>query len=277
MKMINGFPEYEAGGKLLQTRTANLNAGPITFTYTPTYDGVVTSTACTPVPTDVEIEVHVVINGHDVASSGCLPNAGGAYQIVNGWEFTSVGLAVGKPATITFTATAYRQTLDKAGNEVPGKATDAPVGTYAVAIWQRLPYDQYPLPHRPKVLPKLNLNQYGIGGPDGTVMTMMSKPSDPLAAQTLTFTMPTCPASNSGDDSCVSGAATSQTPGSLAITVNGVSIVDAEFWDYLGGGWGFDLGPDTPGLNLKAGQPVILTVTPLHVTGAWEVGIGTDQ
>jgi hypothetical protein len=263
VKLINGFPEYALGGHLVVTRSAPLRGGPISATITPTDLGFVFSDICTPTDPTIGVMIEMSFGSAGRLTLSCEAMQGG-YSSSD--PLPADGVHAGVPTTVTFTPKAFRLTLDAEGNEVSRKPMAVPSGTFSVALWQKVPFDQYPLPPRPKKLPVLDIDQFGFGNAND-VNQVRSDPSDPLAPRTLTFTMPDCGKAVNGN--CNITAATSQTPGYLHIAVNGVVVSTAAFWDYTGAGSSFDIEPALPGITLHAGELVTVTITPEHVTGAW--------
>ncbi len=262
VKMINGFPEYAIGGKLIGTRTGSL-AGPLSLTFTPTALGFVFSDTCTVDDPTIEIDINISIGPAMKMMFSCSTAASG-YASED--PVAADRITPGSPTAVTFSPTAFRLTLGTDGEETSRKPMAVPAGSYSVAMWQKVPFGQYPLPPRPKKLPVLDVAQYGLGNAPET-QTVYSDPANPLAPRTITFTMPDCAKAVNGN--CNQTAAASQTPGYLHIAVNGVTVNTASFWDYTGGGSSFDIESAMPGITLHPGELVTVTITPEHVTGAW--------
>ena len=259
---VNGFPEYAVGGQLVATQTAPLNQS-ISLTVTPTDLGLVFSNRCSVADQNVDIEITVALGGRHEATLGCA-TSGGNYASVN--SLTTDLPTTGVPTSVTFSAHAYRVSTGSDGDQTGRTPVALPAGTYAVGVWQKLPFERYPLPPRPRTLPALNIEQYDLGDP-ATVQTVQSDPTNPLAPQTISFTMGTCA---NGVTNCNPTAATSQTPGLLHIAINGVEVNTAEFWDYGGDGSMFNIEPAMYGnVHLHAGEVLTITITPQYVTGAW--------
>jgi len=263
---INGFPEYAIGGHLVATDTAPLNK-PISLTITPADLGLAFSDRCSVADQGLDVEITMALPGGNGLMVGC-GAGGGAYASQD--SLAAAGLTPGVPASVTFSAKAYRVTTGANGEQTGRTPVALPAGTYSVGVWQKLPFDRYPLPPRPKTLPALHIGEYDVGDAPH-IMTVHSDPTNPLTPQTISFTMPTCAKVAT---SCNATAATSQTPGVLHIAVNGVEVNTAEFWDYTGGGSMFDIESGLPnGPNLRPGELVTITITPQYVTGAWEFAV----
>lgn len=262
---INGLPEYADGGHLVATRTAAFTQT-ISLTVTRTDFGLQFSNRCPVVQPSVQLEVTMTLRDGTHLLVGC--STGAMYS-------SDASLAheikPGVPTVLTFTAKAYRVTTGPNGEQTSKTPVAAPPGAYSIGVYQKLPFDQYPLPPRPTKLPALDVMPFGLGTGSGGIKTVDSDPNDPLAPRTLSFTMPECPTTAAN---CNPAVATSQTPGFLLITINGVAASTAEFWDYSGGGWMLNI---VPGMNdklpLHAGERVTITVTPRYVTGAWKFAV----
>jgi hypothetical protein len=265
IETVNGFPKYAAGGQLVATQTAPLDKS-ISLTITPTDLGLEFSDRCSVADQGLEVEITMALAGGSKLMVGCNAS-GGAYASE---DSRADHLTPGVPTSLTFSAKAYRVTTGSNGEQTGRTPVAVAAGTYSIGVWQKLPFDQYPLPPRPKTLPTLNIAQYGLGE-GASVKTVRSDPDNPLAQRTISFTMPACVKATTN---CNPTAATSQTPGFLHIAVNGVAVNTAEFWDYSGGGSSFNIEPDMPNApHLRAGDLVTITITPQFVTGAWEFAV----
>ncbi len=265
IETVNGFPKYAGGGQLIAAQTAPLDKS-ISLTINPTDLGLEFSDRCSAADQSLEVEITMSLADGRKLTVGCSAS-GGTYASE---DSQADHLTPGVPTSLTFSANAYRVTTGSNGEQTGRTPAALPAGTYSIGVWQKLPFDQYPLPPRPKTLPTLNIAQYGLG--DGaSIKTVRSDPTNPLAAQTISFTMPACVKATAD---CNPTAATSQTPGFLHIAVNGVAVNTAEFWDYSGSGSMFNIEPDMPNApHLRAGDLVTITITPQYVTGAWEFAV----
>ena len=266
VNLIDGFPEYAIGGRLIGTIDGSLNGGPKTLTVTPTDLGFIFSARCSMTGPATEIDINISIGTAYLSSfDGCDGTNGGGYYGVS--PIPSDEVQPGVATTVTVTIVAYQLTLDSQGQQTGRQRIAPPDGRYSFGIWQKLPFTAYPLPPRPKTLPTLDPKGDVAGQGPGSLV-VHSDPADPLAPRTLTFRMADCPTADTVDN-CNPTMAMSATPGLLNIAVNGVTVNTAEFWDYSGGGSGFDITPDVGGLHLRAGDQVTVTITPQYVTGAW--------
>ena len=257
VRTIEGFPEYASGARVVAARSAALPERRIEVTIVPTTLDLVVFTRCDGTGEQVELEEKVTVNGHDFVGGGC----GGASR-PHGWE--GLDVAVGKPATFVMTITGAQRS-DETG-DVPVAVPDA--GTFGLAIGERIPFDQYPLPPRPATLGPLTTTL--MAGctealcPDATIIR--SDPADPARPVRQTLAWKTL-------DSIDMVA---QTPGLLHVRVNGVEITTGEWWDYQmsgsgmygdkDGGWKREFG-----LEPRPGDAVTIEIVPEHLTGAWQV------
>ncbi|MFG3578246.1 hypothetical protein [Micromonospora chersina] len=256
-RTIEGFPEYANGARLVAVKSAALPERRVELTFVPSTLDLVVSTRC-----DYPLlQEQLSINGHVYDSQG---DCGGV-NLGPGWDRYDV--AVGKPATFVLTITGTRP-LDQSGEirtEVPAS------GTFGLAISERTPLDQYPLPSRPSGAPgPLALPAGCTEVPCQGFVIIRSDPADPSRPVQQTVTWKTT-------HSIVLAA---QTPGLLHLRVNGTEIKTGRWWDYAGnpdgmygdedGRWKRDFG-----LDLRPGDPVTIEIVPERITGAWQVIFAT--
>ncbi|MGY0005924.1 hypothetical protein [Micromonospora sp. I033] len=132
IRTIEGFPEYANGARLVAVESAALPERRVELTMVPSTLDLVVSIRCD----DALLQQKLSINGHDYPSQGDC----GQVHLGPGWDRYDV--AVGKPATFVLTITGTRP-LDQSGEirtQVPAS------GTFGLAISERVPLDQYPLP-----------------------------------------------------------------------------------------------------------------------------------
>ncbi|MFR9777207.1 hypothetical protein ACL02O_14235 [Micromonospora sp. MS34] len=256
-RIIEGFPEYAHGARLVAVKSAALPQRRVELTIVPSTLDLVVSTRC-----DYPLlQEQLSINGHVYESHGDC----GAVQMGPGWD--RYGVVVGKPATFVLTITGTRP-LDQSGEirtQVPAS------GTFGLAIGERTPLDQYPLPSRPSgALGPLALPAGCTEVPCQGFVIIRSDPADPSRPVEQTVTWKTI-------DSIAMDA---QTPGLLHLRVNGTEIKTGRWWDYAGysdgmygdqdGRWKRDFG-----LDLRPGDPVTIEIVPERITGAWQVIFAT--
>jgi hypothetical protein len=178
-------------------------------------------------------------------------------------------VSVGKPATFVMTITAAHRP-DDTGGDVPIPDT----GTFGLAIGERVPFDQYPLPPRPSG-PLAPLPEVLPAGcteelcPDAVIIR--SDPADPTRSVRRTLTWAAL-----GSVDMIA-----QTPGLLHLRINDLDVTTGEWWDYAMSGSGMYGDKDDDwkrfGLSLRPGDSVTIDVVPEHMTGAWQVVFTPDR
>jgi hypothetical protein len=260
VRTIEGFPEYASGARVVAAKSATLPELRIEMTVVPKTLDLVVFTRCDDIGEKIGFEEKVSVNGHDLARGGC----GGVHR-PHSWD--GLDVAVGKPATFVMTIIA-RLRLDETDD---GEVWLPDTGTFGLAIGERIPFEQYPLPPRPSgALGPLG-GQSGLPTgctealcPDAVIIR--SDPADPTRPVRRTLTWKTV-------DSIDMIA---QTPGLLHLRVNGVEVTTGEWWDYDMNGYGMYGDQDGDwkrqfGLDLRPGDPVTIEAVPEHITGAWQV------
>lgn len=260
-----GFPEYDSGARLVASMTAPMSDRTVSLTWTPTTLKFIYAEECTGIPPGIGVSTEWLVNGKFmVSSSGC--GGSGGFEPA-GW--TSAGIEIGKPATITVNLT---------GAVLIGP-TDAPTsvpntGTVGVAIYERVPFEDYGFPARPERLKPLKANS-GCPHLNGAAHVVRSDPSDSLKPMSLQVEW---------RDHLVYYHQT-QTPGLLHIAINGIQVKTAEWWNYLAmeHGWWWDTASatgfaDHPGwVQPRQGELVTITVTPEHFNGAWHFAVARQD
>ncbi|WP_410809630.1 hypothetical protein [Micromonospora sp. 067-2] len=259
VRTIEGFPEYANGARVVAAKSAALPERRVEVTVVPTTLDLVVFSRCDSAGEEVVLEMALTVNGHDFSGGTCA----GALR-PRGWK--DMDVAVGRPATFVMTITrAKRAGSAEAGDvQVPIPA----VGAFGLAIGERVPFDRYPLPPRPAALGPLD-QAFPAGCTEAAcpqAVILRSDPADPTRPVRQTVTWKTM-----GSIDMVA-----QTPGLLHLSVNGVQITTAEWWDYTRGGNGMYGDRDGGwkrefGLDLRAGDPVTVEAVPEHLTGAWQV------
>jgi hypothetical protein len=233
--LIDGFPEYDAGGRVVATEVAHFPERTLSLTLVPTTLNLLIATRCEP----SSVSIEVAANGHTMFSGGCgeTPSmhrfGDDATQMYQGY-----GLEIGRPATFTITV----------AGPLPAE------GEYALAVAEAVPFADYPLPPRPEVLFPLTLDN-GNRSDRPVQARLDSVPGNPLVPVALTVIY------RDG----LEGQIAAQTPGFLRVSVNGTPVVTHQAWNYLAEPMTFWFEvPDIP-----EGTTVTVTVEPEHVTGAW--------
>jgi hypothetical protein len=248
---VERFPDYVHGARVLaQTTFGALETGAVTVEPA---GGLVVATRC--LPADMTLEM--VING-----SPRQMTCGGVARYGE-QDLRAVGVEPGEPTTITVSQPEWP------GEDEPGQAPQRQ-GVIGMAVGEPVPLDEYPFPPAPGPLPPL---------PDApadwdVLATLANDPDDPLAPRSLELPQ----------EHDVDFYVLSQTPGALHVRLDDAEFMSCYTWDYSpataeptqlafdnGCGeerlWGDSDDPPGPG------DTVTVTVTPEHVTGAWEVRI----
>lgn len=271
-----GFPEYTSGARLLTFASAPMSERKVSITWIPTTLDIMWSGKCAHMADGMSVETELRVNGKLMAAGGCVKT--GRFHGEKAW--TDAGVQIGKLATISITvleAEVYRSDDWQQGvtpTPIPASAT------VAVAIYERIPFEEYPLPPRPAQLRELDPSMGCFGASYSAQDTrkpqvVRSDPGDPLKPKTLRVEW--------RDN--LKFHYRSQTPGLLHVDVNGFRMATGEWWDYeaqdIGSGW-TTTSPryrdDLRGwVEPAQGETVTVTVTPEHVTGAWQFHIFRSQ
>jgi hypothetical protein len=177
--------------------------------------------------------------------------------------WAATGLAVGELATITVTMTRAVAVTDRA-------STLPTLGTFALAVAERVRFEDYPLPPAPAPLPRLEPSDAQF-----SYLELHADPADPNRRVEREFRWEGLELT--GCDVFGLGAAwvfvtmVSQTPGFLRVSVNRVEVARYESWDYRQRLRAVDLGGVC--LEVSAGDLVTVTVEPEHLTGDWRVAL----
>jgi hypothetical protein len=248
--LVNGFPEYADGAKVVATGSASTRVGVIRVTAAAAELGFVFATRCQ-VPDGVELSLNWTANGNKIVEGTC----GGSFRTDPGmWQ--SPGTRAGDRVEFVVTIVAVQ----------PGPSSGpVPDGTFSVAVMRRLDYAAYPLPPRPARLAPLAKNPAAgldprVGQATGKVID--SVPADPKAPVEIKIPV----AANAALDMVA------QTPGYLLVYADGLLQARAEWWDYE---------QLVYGASLRAGEQGSRTVTvrlvPEHMTGAWRAVLYSGQ
>lgn len=272
-RLIEGFPEYASGARVVAAATTVPGATSVTMTWTPTTTDLRFFQRCgTGVPNG-GLEYQLSINGHESHGGTC----GGASSI--SWPdhqqtAATYGLRAGTPATVTVTATGLVVWSDE-----DQKNEHRPVPETAwmsIAVGENMAYADYPLPARPAELRPVEFDSVlAMGGvdfaPDDERLWLRSDPADPLRPMSVTIVW----------RDRYDLRLRAQTPGTLGISLNGVEVSSPTWWDYEAGEAGiywqtatYRPVPEVAGFTSPTpGSLVTLTVVPREVTGAWLVQV----
>jgi hypothetical protein len=243
--LVNGFPEYAAGAKVVATGTTAMSRT-LTLTAVAGDRGFSFTHRCT--LTDEYLMVRWRIAGrNDSSGASCSTDGGGSYRPDDAF-WAQAGIRPGD--TVTFVAW-----VEWDGRKP--RSTPLPDGTFSFAVMRRLAFEEYPLPPRPAVLEPLSEAAANIS-PAGAIAVVESDPATPNAARSIAVAVPAGAILDIG----------AQTPGTMRVLVDGKLLATAEWWSY-------DLG--ISGYTLRDGEKgtrrLTLTFQPEHMTGAWRAVI----
>lgn len=259
-RLIDGFPEYAGGARVVGTADAALAAGQVLTVIVPGNSlGFTFTERCEVGSPDVTVMISWRVNGHPVSSGTCNGSVrpGGSMR-------DDFGAGDGQTAVLTVTVLSAQRWLhgDPQQPEVTTTSSPVPVpeGTIAIAVGARIPWAQYPLPSQPATLHPLDATDLPgniLPADDPTAQVIDSDPADPLAPRTVTL----APGLGTELDMVA------QTPGFLTVLVDGVELTTGEWWDYQ-----IPLSSATLPDTVQSG-PHTLTFVPAHLTGGWRVVI----
>ncbi|MET7751394.1 hypothetical protein [Micromonospora sp. NPDC005367] len=257
-RKIGPFAEYSGGYRVVAVGSAPVSAKRVQLTWTVNSTDVRFFSYCPGLASKhVSLDAEIAINGEPAATSmNCLSEVN---QGPTGSE-SSLGVSAGDTVTVTYTVTGA-QDMKGAGRRLP---TIPAQGTVHFAVAEKVPFTQYPLPTRPAELepPKPD----GMASEPGT-RVVRSDRADP--DKPVSVTMPW----HRGYDFTV----VPQTPGIYGVSVNGVTVLTGEVYDYAGNGPNAscqvernDQAVCVPELeSVRDGDEVTITVTAQHATGPW--------
>lgn len=258
IRVIDGFPEYADGARLVGTAHGDLAMGStVRLTIPGNSLGYSFASSCSVAGAYVSVLLSWQLNGVQLSSGTCGgPDGGGSVQ--TGGELSRYGIVDGQPAELTaqvVSATMHLTISPESPDhpEASGQTVLVPPGSITIAASVRIPVADYPFPPRPAQLRDLDrLDVWNVNDPAALVLS--SDRADPLAPRSLTFTA----AAGTELD------AVAQTPGALRIELDGAPLTTAEYWDYLAG---------ICAATVATGGTHTLTVYPERVTGEWRVVI----
>ncbi|GAA1395800.1 hypothetical protein [Catellatospora coxensis] len=273
-RLIEGFPEYASGARVVAAATTAPGATSVTVTWTPTTTDLRLFRRCGTGVSDGTLEFQMSINGHETHSGTC---GGGTSSVT--WPdheraAANLGLRVGTPATVTMTATGVMlwHSQEEKSEHVPVP----PTAWMSVAVGENMAYADYPLPARPATLRPVEFDSVLMMGgvehaPPDDHLWLRGNADAPLHPVSVTVVW----------RDRFDLRLRSQTPGTLGILINGFEVNSPTWWDYDAGESGFywqtatyEPRPEPVGYVPPApGSLVTITVTPRNVTGAWVVEV----
>lgn len=246
MRTIDGFPEYQGGARVIGTAVAELPDNAASVRVVPDTLDLAFTYQC-----DTPLRIEVRVAGDELLTDTlCIPD-GGAVQPIGPEALSAFGVAPGEPATFVATATAA---------VAFGVSDTLPLpehGRFALAVMQRVPFEEYPLPTPPAYT---HLIDYMV--PDGAELLMRSDPLDPNrpVSSTLAWT--------ARRQLLIISIA----PGFVHIAINGVPVATHESWDYRFALSDVLLGNE--GMpQFEEGALVTVTAEPDHMTRDWGIWI----
>jgi hypothetical protein len=253
-RLIDGFPEYADGAKVVATANASTHdvlrvtaiAGELGFAFV---------TRCA-LPAGFALILRSSANGAPLGDVTC-----GATFRPGDDMLASIGARAGDRITFVFSAvqTQYYQ-LPADGSPAPASnSSTLPDGTVSVAVMRRLDFAAYPFPPRPARLAPLSVDRAANGATAVTVIDSMPNPLAPIE-------VPVVVAGNADLDMVA------QTPGFLRVYLDGRLQERAEWWDYAQGVYAVTLRPNEVG-----SRTLTLRLVPEHMTGAWRAVLHTPQ
>ncbi|MEU5722706.1 hypothetical protein ABZ783_12885 [Micromonospora sp. NPDC047738] len=264
-RKVGPFAEYARGYRVVAFGKAHVRSKKVEFTWAVTATDVAFLTYCPGLPKDTSLDLKLAINGSDAGyTTTCnadLHNDPTPYGGSQGYG-SERGRTAPRGASVGDTVTV---TVAVSGAQRNGYLPTIPTqGTMYVAVAEKVPFTQYPFPARPAKLAPPTPD--GMASEPGTKV-VHSDPADPNKPATTTLTW------HRGFDFTV----VPQTPGIYRVSVNGVSVVAGEVYEYSGNGPNIscqvkrkDKGHCLRELeSLKDGDTVTVTVTAQHATGPW--------
>ncbi len=238
-------PQHFGGYLVRDTVTAKLTElDQMTTTWIPSMLNYSVAQRCDTRDVQFVASVSLRLNGKDFGTFPCTAEPEPletANQIYNEEMAT---LKVGEPVVLSV----HLQVLH--GQSIP------PDATLTLAFAEKVPFDQLPLPERPKQLRPLD-------SPDPGAAAVL-RPGGPSSAK---VTLPV--------DKYLEIVVRSQTPGIVHLAVNDHALSACTFYEYDGSS-GVELNPseaEAQRLDMRAGEPVTVSVSAEYTTGDWYVAL----
>jgi hypothetical protein len=235
--LIDGFPEYADGAKVIATGSASTQVGLIRVTAVAASLGFVLATRCQ-VARRGGLSLTWTANGDQLSQGDC----GATLHLDTArWQ-------AGEPVDFVV----------RIASTEPGPVPD---GTFAVAVMSRVAYADYPFPPRPARLEPLPEPA------DGRDQRYTGQVIDSVAANPDAPVEVRLPVAGNASLDMVA-----QTPGMLRIYTDGLLQAGAEWWDYGQSVYDATLRPGEQGA-----RTVTLRLVPQHMTGAWRAVLYNGQ
>jgi hypothetical protein len=247
-----GVGAYYQGDRIVAVTTVHFGQNAtLTWTPTTTDEHVLAGCSSADIPEDQRLSWFETVrfDGKIIGSSTNCDDRG-TDDIMTDMNVLDVGTKnIGRPTSIT---ARIETDPDASPSASPGTGPPA-TGLMYLAVAEAVPFDQYPLPADPHILPELDRSaKIGLGPTLSEAMFL--GPGNPTSL--------TVPAGN------YSLYVNSQTPGFVHVDVDGKALFTTEFWDYrqmLAHYVDWPLG--------TGGRTVTITVSAEHMTGDWFVAV----
>lgn len=257
---VGPFAEYADGYRVVAVGSAPVTAGQASVAWTVGSTDVQLFSYCPGLgDRNLSLDGEFTVNGTPRASLNCI---GDLQQDVNDSAPNRIAqtLVAGEKATITYTITGAWDMAKARNASLPKQ------GTVYLAVAERVPFTQYPLPARPDKLVTPMPDSAGTG-PGGQLVR--SDPADPGKPQTATIVW------KYGYNLTLS--VTTSTPGIYTIAIDGATVATREVYDYRGGGGGPSCSITNDGTHclvpslghIADGQTVTVTFTAQYASGPW--------
>jgi hypothetical protein len=248
-----GFDEYIRGYHVVASGEADFaDLDTTAFDWTPTTLDIGVFYKCTHDLPNVMVWARVRINGVQFGGVSCDGGSdfkeSGATSQPTAEQLRSAGVEVGRPASVQMVIEA----------EPAGSGPVPQHGRMAVAIGDKVPFEQYPVPEPPARLDPLE-RQFNRPATEVVAMIEAAGSHETTLRWTTDLEL----------------YARAQTPGTLTVKVNGIALSTMSWWDYQQGAWGASLLHDSTDGRLAAlyGKTVTISIEPEHMTGDWYVAI----
>lgn len=259
---LAGFPEYLEGTRVLAAVSAPLADRTLSLTFVPTTLDLQLFTRCEGHGLDPNLGLRAELTvGQSLSLIPFCPVLGvdqGEGDDPSASFWSTAGVTPGTPVTVTVRVTGTEPLVIDTEDQVP--VPDQ--GTFALAVGERMRFEDYPLPPRPEPLPPLELSA------EPADLELRADPDDPNRPVQQTMSAP-------GWIHQCDGmlALQSQTPGRLRVLIDGAEVVSATFWSYQPAGYAYRLDSllDDQCGGLEAGDQLTVRVEPEHLTGDWRV------
>ncbi|NUO61239.1 MAG: SigE family RNA polymerase sigma factor [Hamadaea sp.] len=254
-RLIDGFPEYALGNRVVATGTATDEATPTKVSWTASTSDISVYVRCR-ASEETDIRITFGVAGGELGQMICGAAPDGPR--------TGVGTAGSWPIEKVMNAgiTAGASVVMSVSLGIVRRPAPADVAVdFAVA--ERVAWSDYPFPTKPTVLPELDSNRVDqLPG----ALRLQPPTDDPM--QPVTTKVPWGPRYTMN--------ISQHAVGLLHLFVAGVEVMRCGNWSWDLGGCGYTLDPDDGDLRLKLpklapGTEVEITVVPEHAAADWAV------